>query len=68
MAIAFLLLSLLGVDVFRHSGDIPVMIIFIGLPLIYATEIPPRLLSWNRGLRVVGLLQFITGFWLMNCT
>ena len=68
MAIAFLFLSLLGVDVFRRSGDIPVMVIFIGLTLIYATEIPTRLLSWNRGLRVVGLLQFITGFWLMYCT
>jgi hypothetical protein len=43
------------------------MIIFIGLTLIYATEIPTRLLFWNRGLRVVGLLQVITGFWLMYC-
>jgi hypothetical protein len=41
---AFLFLSLLGVDVFRRSGDIPVMIILIGLSLIYATEIPTRLL------------------------
>jgi hypothetical protein len=68
MAIAFLFLSLLGVDVFRRSGDMPVMIIFIGLTLIYAAEIPTRLLSWNRGLRVVGLLQFISGIWLMYCT
>jgi hypothetical protein len=42
MAIAFLFLSILGVDVFRHSGDMPVMIIFVGLTLIYATEIPTR--------------------------
>ena len=65
---AFLFLSILGVDVFRRSGDIPVMIIFVGLTLIYATEIPARLLSWNPGGRVTGLFQFITGIWLMYCT
>ena len=68
MAIAFLFLSILGVDVFRRAGDIPVMIVFVGLTLIYATEIPTRLFSWNRGGRVVGLFQFITGIWLMYCT
>jgi len=61
MALAFLFLSILGVDVFRRSGDIPVMIILVGLTLIYATEIPTRLLSWNPGGRVIGLFQFITG-------
>src|SRR5882762_753663 len=68
MAIAFLFLSILGVDVFRHAGDIPVMLIFVGLTLIYAIEIPTRLLSWNLGGRLVGLFQFITGIWLMYCT
>ena len=34
MAIAFLFLSILGVDVFRRAGDIPVMIIFVCLALI----------------------------------
>ena len=52
MAIAFLFLSILGVDVFRRAGDIPVMIVFVGLTLIYATEIPTRLFSWSRGGRV----------------
>jgi hypothetical protein len=61
MAMAFLFLSILGVDVFRRAGDIPVMIIF-------ATEIPTRLLSWNSGNRVIGLFQLITGAWLMYCT
>jgi uncharacterized membrane protein YhaH (DUF805 family) len=42
MAIAFLFISILGVDVFRSAGDIPVMIIFVGLALIYAVEIPTR--------------------------
>jgi hypothetical protein len=68
MAIAFLFLSLLGVAVFRRAGDIPVMIIFVGLALIYLIEIPSRLLSWRRGGRIVGLLQVLTGVWLMYCT
>src|ERR1700753_3464750 len=68
MAIAFLFLSILGVDVFWRSADIPVMIVFAGLNLIYLAEIPSRLLSWNRGSRIVGLFQLFTGVWLMYCT
>jgi hypothetical protein len=68
MAIAFLFLSILGVDVFRRARDIPVMIVFIGLTLIYATEIPTRLLSWGGGARLVGLFQVATGIWLLYCT
>ena len=68
MAVAFLFLSLLGVDVFRRAGDIPVMIIFVGLTLIYLAEIPSRLLSWSGGSRTVGLFQLLTGVWLMYCT
>ena len=68
MAVAFLFLSLLGVGVFRRSGDIPVLIIFVGLTLIYALEIPTCLLSWQTGVRAIGLLQVITGIWLMYCT
>jgi len=68
MAIAFLFLSILGVDVSRRAGDIPVMIIFVGLSLIYAIEIPTRLFSWNARSRLVGLFQFVTGIWLMYCT
>ena len=68
MAIAFLFLSILGVDVFWRAGDIPVMIIFAGLTAIYATEVPTRLLSWSPGLRIIGLFQFVTGAWLMYCT
>jgi len=54
--------------VFRRAGDIPVMVIFVGLTLIYAVEIPTRLFSWSPGARLVGLLQFVTGIWLMYCT
>ena len=68
MSIAFLFLSLLGVDVFRRAGDIPVMIIFIGLTFIYGIEIPTRFLSWNLGTRLIGLFQMLTAFWLLYCT
>lgn len=68
MAIAFLLISILGIDVFRRVADIPVMILFIGLTLIYALEIPTRLFGWRPGARLVGLVQFVTGIWLMYLT
>jgi hypothetical protein len=68
MAIGFLFLSLLGTFVFLKAGDMPVMIIFVSLSLIYATEIPTCLLGWERGHRVVGLFQCLTGIWLMYCT
>src|ERR1700726_5133286 len=68
VAIAFLFLSILGVDVFGRAGDIPVMLIFVGLTLIYAVEVPTRLLGWNLGSRLIGLFQILTGLWLMYCT
>jgi hypothetical protein len=68
MAIAFLFLSILGVDVFRRAGDTPVMLIFAGLTLIYLVEIPTRFFAWSTGGRIVGLLQLATGIWLMYCT
>jgi hypothetical protein len=68
MAIGFLFLSLLGVDVFARAGDIPVMFIFVGVTLIYAVEIPTRLLGWSPGSRLIGLFQVLTGLWLMYCT
>ena len=68
IAIAFLFLSALGLDVFFHAGDVPVTVIFAGLTLIYLVEIPTRFLSWHTGGRLVGLLQFATGVWLMYCT
>jgi len=44
------------------------MLIVVGLTLIYAIEIPARLLSSTPGGLLVGLFQFITGVWLMYCT
>lgn len=68
MAIAFFFLSVLGVYVFLRAADIPVMIIFVGLTVIYAIEIPTRLFEWTAGARLVGLFQFVTGVWLIYCT
>jgi hypothetical protein len=44
------------------------MIIFVGLILIYAVEIPTRLFSWRSGSRLVGFFQFVARIWLMYCT
>jgi len=44
------------------------MLIFVGLTLIYAIEVPTRLLSWRSGTQLIGLFQFLTGIWLMYCT
>lgn len=68
MAFAFLFVSVLGAYIFAKAGDIPVTIIFIGLSLIYLTEIPVRLASWSGGTRLVALFQILTGVWLMYCT
>jgi hypothetical protein len=68
MAVAFLFLSILGIDIFWQAGDIPVMIIFVGLTFIYAIEVPTRLLGWNLGNRLIGLFQVLTAIWLMYCT
>jgi hypothetical protein len=68
MAIAYLFVSVLGAYVFCRAGDVPVMIIFMGLTLIYLVEVPTRLAGWNAGGRLVALFQCLTGIWLMYCT
>jgi hypothetical protein len=68
MAIAYLFISVLGAYVFGRAGDVPVMIIFIGLTLIYLVEVPTRLAGWTTGGRLVALFQCLTGIWLMYCT
>ena len=68
MAIAFLLISVLGVIVFAGAHDGPVVILFVGLTLIYLTEIPAKF-SGSSGLaRLTGLWQFLAGIWLMFLT
>ena len=68
MAIAFMLLSTLGALVFYTAGDIPVMILFVGLTLVYLTEIPTRFCGLRSGARLIGLWQVLTGLWLMYLT
>ena len=67
MAIPFFLLSVLGAAVFGLAGVLPVTILFVGLALIYATEIPTRF-GLVRGERLVGLWQLLTGIWLIYLT
>lgn len=73
MAIAFALVSILGIIVFLGANDVPVAIVFIGLTLIYLTEIPTRLgffpeNGYLTGGQLVGVWQLLTGIWLMYMT
>lgn len=74
MAIAFAILSILGIVVFLTpvgspaANDIPVAIVFVGLTLIYLTEIATRFGLYPGGGRLVGIWQLLTGIWLMYMT
>jgi len=68
MAIAYFILSVLGVVVFIGASDIPVVIVFIGLSLIYLTEAPFRFGVFPAGGRLVAVWQLLTGIWLMYLT
>jgi hypothetical protein len=70
MAIAFAIISILGVVVFFGAGDWAVAIVFIGLSLIYLSESPTRfaVLPLSMGTRLVAVWQFLTGIWLMYLT
>jgi len=67
MAIPFLLLSILGAIVSAAAGSIAVAILYVGVTLIYGTEIPTRF-GIFRGQRLVGLWQVLMGCWLMYLT
>jgi hypothetical protein len=67
MAIPFLLLSILGVIVFGLAKAPPLVILFLGLSLVYATEVPTRF-GVFKGERLVGLWQVLTGIWLIYLT
>ncbi|HEV3086931.1 MAG TPA: hypothetical protein VGX96_06860 [Candidatus Elarobacter sp.] len=67
MAIPFSLLGILGALVFFTAGDAPVGILFIGLTLVYLTEIPTNF-GVFAGRRLIGLWQMLTGIWLMYLT
>ena len=68
MAIAFFILSVLGVVIFVGAKDIPVAIVFIGLSLIYLTEAPTRFGVLPGGAKLVAIWQLLTGIWLMYMT
>lgn len=68
MAIPFSLLSILGMLVFFGAHDVPVGILFIGLTLVYLTEIPTNFGVLASGRRLIGLWQILTGVWLMYLT
>jgi len=67
MAIPFLMLSILGAIVFARAGVPPLAILFIGLALVYGTEIPTHF-GVLKGERLVGLWQVLTGIWLIYLT
>lgn len=68
MALAFLIISVLGLLIFFMDGGYGVGILFIGLTLIYLTEIPAKFNGSAALGRLVGLWQFLTGLWLMYLT
>ena len=65
MAIAFLLISVLGAIVFSGAGDTPVMLLFIGLAVIYLFEIPTRFGAFRSGPKAIGFVQLVLAVWLM---
>jgi hypothetical protein len=70
MAVAFLLISILGIIVFFKVGDAPVGGVFIGLVCVYAADFFASLkpdLPKLGGVaeRVLGFFRLGTGFWLM---
>lgn len=68
MAIPLLGLSVLGAISFFNAGDIPAMILFIGLTLIYVTEIPSRFINVKLWEKSTGFFQLLTGIWLLYLT
>jgi hypothetical protein len=68
MAIPFSLIGILGALVFFAAGDVPVGIVFVGLTLVYLTEIPTNFGVWPAGRRLIGFWQLLTGVWLLYMT
>jgi hypothetical protein len=80
MAIAFTILSVLGMVVFFKAGDWPVGVVFVGLTCVYVSEFfsglfarrpqdEARLRSVKAlGERTLGFFRLATGAWLMYLT
>lgn len=68
MALAFIVLSALGVAVFMIGGrDVPVAILFVFLTLIYLIEAPTKMgyISEEKGGYLIAWVQFLAGLYLM---
>ncbi len=65
MAIGFLWISITGAVVFYLGHDIPVMVLFLLLALVYIADIPGSLIHSPLWSRTKAFFQFITGFYLM---
>jgi len=80
MAIAFTIISVLGMLVFFKAGDWPVGLVFVGLTCVYISELfgglfarrpeaEARLERVNMlGERATGFFRLATGIWLMYLT
>jgi len=68
MAIGFFFLSVLGILIFAGAHDIPVVILFVLLAIIYLFEMLQRLGGMASAGKVVCATQFVTAFWLMYLT
>lgn len=70
MAIGFLAISVLGTLVFLGAHDTPVALIFIGLILVYVSDVlvsikPDAPALGEFGNRALGLFHILTGLWLL---
>jgi hypothetical protein len=80
MAIAFTILSVLGMVVFFQAGDWPVGLVFVGLTCVYVSEFVAGLFARRPevearlrtakvlGERALGFFRLATGAWLMYMT
>lgn len=64
MAVAYFVISVLGVCVFFTANDWPVGLLFIGLALVYIADFFASI-GVALGERALGLIHIITGLWLM---
>jgi hypothetical protein len=67
MAIAFTVISVLGIVVFAIARDYPVALLFVGLTCIYVSDFFASL-KYELGERALGFFHLLTGAWLMYLT
>jgi hypothetical protein len=67
MSVPFTMISTLGIVVFVIAGDYPVALVFLGLALVYISELFASLRS-SLAERALGSVRILTGVWLMYLT